>query len=469
MFSSLLNKPSKDHGNGVGSSSEAIEKSIEYLTKNNLGNKKINFRLKDWGVSRQRYWGCPIPIAYDEKGDAHAIPDDMLPVKLPENIDLNSKGNPLDSQNNWKEIKINGKKMIRETDTLDTFVCSSWYYLRFCSPKEKTYGFNKEDIDYWMPVDQYIGGVEHAILHLLYSRFFMQAISFKNKNFNILEPFDGLFTQGMVCHETYKDSDNNWISPEEIEVINGKKYLKKDNSKLVTVGPSESMSKSKKNTIDPENIINSYGADAARLFILSDSPPEKDVQWSEEGIVSSYKFIQKLWNLNSKILQEINKNHQDNNSNELDIYTNKFLKKITDNLEKFSYNKIIANLHEMYSFLSKEINNVYKKDNLILNYKKILIAMSPIIPHFSNECLEMIKTKNVEWPKYDQTKIKEDTVNIVVQINGKKRGLMETQINIPEKILMEKIYQDEKLKKYIVDIQIKKTIFIKDKIINIIV
>jgi len=455
--------------NGFQAPDNSIIETIKILESKKLGNKKINFRLKDWGVSRQRYWGCPIPIAYDEKGDAHAIPDDMLPVKLPENIDLNSKGNPLDSQNNWKEIKINGKKMIRETDTLDTFVCSSWYYLRFCSPKEKTYGFNKEDIDYWMPVDQYIGGVEHAILHLLYSRFFMQAISFKNKNFNILEPFDGLFTQGMVCHETYKDSDNNWISPEEIEVINGKKYLKKDNSKLVTVGPSESMSKSKKNTIDPENIINSYGADAARLFILSDSPPEKDVQWSEEGIVSSYKFIQKLWNLNSKILQEINKNHQDNNSNELDIYTNKFLKKITDNLEKFSYNKIIANLHEMYSFLSKEINNVYKKDNLILNYKKILIAMSPIIPHFSNECLEMIKTKNVEWPKYDQTKIKEDTVNIVVQINGKKRGLMETQINIPEKILMEKIYQDEKLKKYMGDKPIKKTIFIKDKIINIIV
>jgi len=455
--------------NGFQAPDNSIIETIKILESRKLGNKKINFRLKDWGVSRQRYWGCPIPIAYDEKGDAHAIPDDMLPVKLPENIDLNSKGNPLDSQNNWKEIKINGKKMIRETDTLDTFVCSSWYYLRFCSPKEKTYGFNKEDIDYWMPVDQYIGGVEHAILHLLYSRFFMQAISFKNKNFNILEPFDGLFTQGMVCHETYKDSDNNWISPEEIEVINGKKYLKKDNSKLVTVGPSESMSKSKKNTIDPENIINSYGADAARLFILSDSPPEKDVQWSEEGIVSSYKFIQKLWNLNSRILEEINKNHQDNNSNELDIYTNKFLKKITDNLEKFSYNKIVANLYEMYSFLSKEINNIYKKDNLILNYKKILIAISPIIPHFSNECLEIIKTKNVEWPKYDETKIKENTVNIVVQINGKKRGLMETQINISEKILMEKIYQDEKLKKYIDDKPIKKTIFIKDKIINIIV
>ena len=205
----------------------------------------------------------------------------MLPVKLPENIDLNVKGNPLDYQKSWKEVTIGGKKYTRETDTLDTFVCSSWYYLRFCSPNERSYGFKKEDIDYWMPVDQYIGGVEHAILHLLYSRFFMRALSEKNSNFNILEPFSGLFTQGMVCHETYKDPDNNWISPEEIENIDGKKYLKQDRSKLISIGPSESMSKSKKNTIDPENIIANYGADSARLFILSDSPPEKDVQWSE--------------------------------------------------------------------------------------------------------------------------------------------------------------------------------------------
>ena len=218
----------------------------------------------------------------------------------------------------WKKIKINGKKFTRETDTLDTFVCSSWYYLRFCSPKEKDYGFNKEDIDYWMPVDQYIGGIEHAILHLLYSRFFMQALSYNNEKFSITEPFEGLFTQGMVCHETYKDPDGNWVSPEEIENIDGKKYLKKDNSKQITVGSSESMSKSKKNTIDPENIISNYGADAARLFILSDSPPEKDVQWSEEGIVSSFKFIQKLWNLNLKILSEIKKNHKEDFDNEFE-------------------------------------------------------------------------------------------------------------------------------------------------------
>ncbi len=293
--------------NGLNAPENSVLETIKILEEKKLGKKQINFRLKDWGVSRQRYWGCPIPILYDENGQVHPVPPEMLPVKLPENIDLKVKGNPLDSQKQWKEVEINGKKLFRETDTLDTFVCSSWYYLRFCSPKNSLYGFNKEEIDYWMPVDQYIGGVEHAILHLLYSRFFMRALSYGNSNFKIFEPFEGLFTQGMVCHETYKDSDNNWVSPEEIETIDGKKFLKKNPSKRITVGPSESMSKSKKNTIDPENIIRNYGADAARLFILSDSPPEKDVQWSEEGIISSYKFIQKLWNLNSKILSEDSK------------------------------------------------------------------------------------------------------------------------------------------------------------------
>ena len=207
----------------------------------------------------------------------------------------------------WKSITINGKKCIRETDTLDTFVDSSWYFLRFCSPNENNYGFNDNEINYWMPVDQYIGGVEHAILHLLYSRFFMRALNFKNDKFKITEPFESLFTQGMVCHETYQDQNKNWLSPDEIETKDGKNYfVKNDPKSSVIVGPSESMSKSKKNTIDPETMIENYGADAVRLFILSDSPPEKDVQWSDQGMVSSYKFVQKFWLLHQKILEKIN-------------------------------------------------------------------------------------------------------------------------------------------------------------------
>ena len=458
-----------DFLNGLEAPSNSVIETINILEKKNLGKKQINYRLKDWGVSRQRYWGCPIPVAYDEKGKVYPIPESMLPVKLPKDINLNVKGNPLDSQKNWKEIIINGKKLTRETDTLDTFVCSSWYFLRFCSPSKKDYGFNKDEVNYWMPVDQYIGGVEHAILHLLYSRFFMRALAHDNKEFKLLEPFDGLFTQGMVCHETYKDPNNNWISPEEIETIDGKKYLKSNKAIPVTVGPSESMSKSKKNTIDPENIILNYGADAARLFILSDSPPEKDVQWSEEGIVSSFKFIQKLWNLNLKVLNEIKKNHSQDEDEEITKSTNKFIKKVTDNLENFSYNKIIANMHEIYTFLNKQLNTNYTKDTITTNYQKILVLMLPVLPHFANECIETLKSKeNIVWPKFNKDLIQENNVTIVVQFNGKKRGILSSVKNIDEESLMKLIVGDEKLNKYLIDEQIKKKIYIKDKLINII-
>ena len=455
--------------NGLKCPEDSIEKTIKYLEENKLGEKKINFRLKDWGISRQRYWGCPIPIIYDEKNNPTKIPDEMLPVELPAIEKLDPSGNPLDKANNWKNITINNKKYIRETDTLDTFVDSSWYFLRFCSPENNEYGFDIDDVNYWMPVDQYIGGVEHAILHLLYSRFFMQALSFKNEKFNIVEPFEGLFTQGMVCHETYKDHENNWVSPEEIETINGKKYLINDQSREIKVGPSESMSKSKKNTIDPEKIISNYGADSVRLFILSDSPPEKDVQWSEEGIISSFKFIQKLWNLNLKFTKQMEQNYNDDDDQELDKYTNIFLKKITDNLDNFSYNKMVANLHEMYSSLFKQIDKKYTKKTLINNFEKILIAINPIIPHFSSECMRLLKLEKMNWPKYDKNQLIEDKIKIVIQINGKKRGLIETNRDISEQELTNIINNDETLKKYLDKQTFKRKIFIKNKLMNIII
>ncbi len=448
---------------------DSIIKTIEYLEEKNLGEKKINFRLKDWGVSRQRYWGCPIPIIYDENNEPQKAPKEMLPIELPKISKLETAGNPLDSLHDWKNIEVDGKKFTRETDTLDTFVDSSWYYLRFCSPRKNEYGFSYEDINYWMPVDQYIGGVEHAILHLLYSRFFMHALSYKNKKFNLTEPFEGLFTQGMVCHETYKDEKNNWVSPDEIISIDGKKFLKTNQSQEIKVGPSESMSKSKKNTIDPENIINNYGADSVRLFILSDSPPEKDVQWSEEGIVASYKFIQKLWTMNNKILDEFKKNHLTDSSEKLNKYTNKFIKKIETNLDNFSYNIIIANLHEMQSFLSKEIEMGYSQKTIKENYNKILVTMLPIVPHLANECLEMIGTHGEKiWPNYDENQLVEEKNLIVVQINGKKRGLVQVEQNIEEENLMKLIFADDKLIKYLENKNIKKKIYIKDKLINII-
>jgi len=457
-----------DYLNGLDAPENSVLETIKILEKKKIGRKKINFRLKDWGVSRQRYWGCPIPIAYDEKGKVYPIPRSMLPIKLPEKINLNVKGNPLDSVPQWKDINIDGKKLKKETDTLDTFVCSSWYYLRFCSPNEKSYGFKKEDIDYWMPVDQYIGGVEHAILHLLYSRFFMRAIEYKNESFEIKEPFESLFTQGMVCHETYKDEDNNWLRPDEVEKINGK-FVKKINPKMsVKVGPSESMSKSKKNVIDPEFIIKSFGADSVRLFILSDSPPEKDVQWSEQGMASSYKFIQKMWTLHCEIKNKLKNEEKSKVDEKLNKFTNQIIYKITNNLEKFNYNVIIANIYEAYNYLNKYIKDNKNIINLESNYIKIITCLSPVIPHFANECLEDIGYKDIlEWPEFNKKLLEDEKVNFVIQINGKKRLLLNVSKNINESNLMKILEDEDNLKKYLGDKKIKKTIFVQNRLINI--
>ncbi|MDA9860800.1 leucine--tRNA ligase [Candidatus Pelagibacter sp.] len=456
--------------NDLEAPSESIIKTIEFLEKNNLGKKKTNYRLKDWGISRQRYWGCPIPIAYDENNNPIKIPRDMLPVKLPEIKKLSNVGNPLDTQEDWKYFILDGKKYRRETDTLDTFVDSSWYFLRFCSPQNTDHGFTQEEANYWMPVDQYIGGVEHAILHLLYSRFFMQALSHKNDNFKLKEPFSGLFTQGMVCHETYKDQQNKWLTPEEVTSEDGKKFYKKTNpSEEVIVGPTESMSKSKKNTIDPESIIKNYGADSVRLFILSDSPPEKDVQWSDQGMAASFKFIQKLWTLNSKVLNKIENDHKENEGENLIKFTNQLIHKITQNLEKFHYNVIVANLYEMYNFLIKEIDKPIKKKVLIENYKKILILLNPLIPHFSNECLGTINEYQINWPSVSKVDLIEDEINFVVQINGKKRAILKVKRNMIEKEILEKIKLNQEMKKFIRHQEIKKSIFVPNRLINIIV
>ncbi len=459
-----------DYLDGLKVPEESIIKTIDILEKKKLGKKKINFRLKDWGVSRQRYWGCPIPIAYDKDGNVFPIPRNKLPVKLPENINLNSKGNPLDNAEEWKKIKIDGEEFTRETDTLDTFVDSSWYFIRFCSPNYKEYGFNYEEINYWMPVDQYIGGVEHAILHLLYSRFFTRALNYRNTKFKLKEPFEGLFTQGMVCHKTFKDDNDNWLNPSEVESEDGKNYFLKKNPDIkVKVGSSESMSKSKKNTIDPEKIIQNYGADSVRLFILSDSPPEKDVQWSEQGMVASYKFIQKLWLLHEKIKNKLKNDNDKEVSYEISKFANQMINKINFNLERFNYNVIIANMYETYNFLNHEINKPIKKEILLENYKKILSIMSPIIPHFTSECLNDLKLDIFQqWPKVDKTKLEDENIEYVVQINGKKRSLITLKKDVDEKTLIEKIKKDQKSKKFLEGSNIIRSIFIKNKLINLI-
>ena len=456
--------------NGLKVPEESINRTIKYLEEKKLGKRKTNYRLKDWGVSRQRYWGCPIPIAYDENNNIVKIPENELPVKLPENININTNGNPLDAQEKWKNTLINGKKCIRETDTLDTFVDSSWYYLRFCSAQDKLKPFNKSDIDYWMPVDQYIGGVEHAILHLLYSRFFMRALNLNNSEIKFTEPFKGLFTQGMVCHETYKDENNNWLSPEEVTSINGKDFFeKKDKNKIVKVGPSESMSKSKKNTIDPQNIIDQYGADAVRFFILADSPPERDIQWSEEGMLSSYKFIQKFWLLSEQII-DLSKIKSDKQNEELEVFTNQSINKINQALKKFRYNVIIATYHEIYSYYKKITENGKNFKNLKYSFQKIMLTMIPVIPHLANECLEKLNyNKDINWPDVEQKYLKTETINIVIQINGKKRAIISVENDIQENEIISQIKNKQLIDKYVKNGKIVKTIYVKNRLINYIV
>ena len=460
--------------NGLKAPEESIIKTIKLLEEKKIGKKKINFRLKDWGISRQRYWGCPIPIAYKKNKEITKVPLNQLPIKLPENINLSTQGNPLDHQEDWKQIKIDGEDCLLETDTLDTFVDSSWYFLRFCSPGNTEEGFNIDDVNYWMPVDQYIGGVEHAILHLLYSRFFTRALDYNNKNIKSKEPFKGLFTQGMVCHETYKDKNDKWFSPEEVASDDGKSYHnKKDTSDKIFVGPSESMSKSKRNTIDPEQMIKDFGADAVRLFILSDSPPEKDVQWSDQGMVASYKFIQKFWSMHKRIekkIQEQSKNKTQTFNKNIEEFTNQMLNRVNNSLDKFSYNVIIANLHEIYSFFNKILNTDIVNKNLLDNYIKILTIMLPITPHLANECLSEISSdKAFFWPEIKKEYLENKKFNIVIQINGKKRSLISTENSMDEKELLEKIKKIKELQKFLDQKNIIKSIFIKDKLINLII
>ena len=442
---------------------------IEKVEKNKIGKKQTLFRLKDWGISRQRYWGCPIPMIYLEDGSVVPVDKSELPIKLPNDVDLKSSGNPLENNSKWKKTvhKKTGKPATRETDTLDTFVDSSWYFLRFCSPSYKDAPFNEKEINYWMAVDQYIGGIEHAILHLLYSRFFMKAIKKCNNKINCSEPFKNLFTQGMVCHETYQDLNNNWLYPDEIEKISSKKAIKKKDKSEVNIGPSESMSKSKKNTIDPETMIKLYGADAVRWFILSDSPPEKDVQWSDVGVVSASKFLQKIWNLNQLILnnKETNTIKKDEENFKIKIET--YIYKIDKAINNFQLNVAIAQFYEVYKYLNDSIKLKINKNILIQNLTKIMKLMIPFTPHLAFECLTNLNSKESNiWPEINEKALEGSKINMVIQINGKTRDVMHIKRDLSENELNELIKNSSKAKKYIVNKEIIKTIYVKNKIIN---
>ena len=448
----------------------AKKKIINVIEEKKLGKGKTLYRLKDWGVSRQRYWGCPIPMLYLEDGSVVPVDKSELPIKLPDDIDIKYSGNPLDIHTKWKNTihKSTGKKAVRETDTLDTFVDSSWYFLRFCSPHHKSSPLDESKINYWMPVDQYIGGIEHAILHLLYSRFFTKALDVCNNKINISEPFKNLFTQGMVCHETYKDQNNQWLYPEEVEKEDTNKFIKKIDKTLVNVGPSESMSKSKKNTVDPETMIKQYGADAVRWFILSDSPPEKDIQWSNTGVASANKFLQKIWDLNFSFGNRENRENDGSIDNSFANKFNNFVFKIDQSIQQFRFNVSIALFYETYSFMKNNFDNkisnkIYRE--CLIKYVKLML---PFTPHLSHECLDLHKCKDIEnWPEIEKNN--DEEIKLAVQINGKTRDIITLKKNLNEKEINLLIKKESKAQKFLQNSKIIKTIFVKDRIINYII
>ena len=452
------------------STKEAKKNIIKKLSDKKIGNSKIIYRLKDWGISRQRYWGCPIPIMYREDGKIILVPEKDLPVTLPKDIDFTKPGNPLENHPTWKHTKCpeTGMKAIRETDTLDTFVDSSWYFLRFCSAQEKIKPFNVEDINYWMPVDQYIGGVEHAILHLLYSRFFTLALEDEYK-FKFSEPFENLFTQGMVCHPTYKTKTGKWVFPKD--VIEKDNFFSLKNNEEVIKGDSQAMSKSKKNIIDPDDIIKIYGSDAVRWFILSDSPPDRDIQWSDNGIQGAFKYIQKIWRTYEKLNMYKKEKEEDNNTllKKSDI----LIKEITDCIEKFHINVAVAKLYVFLNNINEEIEKqTLNKEDIVNVYKKYLIIISAFIPYIANECWEKITEKqdmNLQsWPKIDESFLHKENFDIVIQINGKKRAIINATNNESEESIFSKSLAIKNIQ-VILDKQIvEKKIFIKNKLLNIV-
>jgi len=449
---------------------EAQKKIVNIIEDKRIGNSKIIYRLKDWGISRQRYWGCPIPILYREDGKIISIPEKDLPVTLPEDIDFSKPGNPLENHPTWKYTNCpeTGMKATRETDTLDTFVDSSWYFLRFCSPQEQKRPFNEEDVNYWMPVDQYIGGVEHAILHLLYSRFFNLALKDEFK-FKFSEPFQNLFTQGMVCHPTFKTEEGEWVFPKDVKLEDGKYFL--DNNLKVLKGDSQAMSKSKKNIVDPDDIIKIYGSDAVRWFILSDSPPDRDIQWSDNGIQGAYKYIKKIWQVSEKILnyQKTNENFNKNFLVNVDI----LVKEISECVQKFQMNVAVAKLYTFLNIINDEVEKLeIDKNSLTDVFKKYLIIISAFIPYVANECWEQITKKNdlvtQEWPKFNNESLKKDEFNVVIQINGKKRAIINAINNESVDDIFSKSLAIKNIKVILEEKTIIKKIFIKNKLLNIV-
>lgn len=453
---------------------------IKRCEENETGFGTTQYRLRDWGISRQRYWGCPIPVVYrNSDGACIPVPDDQLPVTLPDDVSFDKPGNPLDHHPTWKHTTCpeTGEPATRETDTFDTFFESSWYQFRYCDPKNETLPVDKDKAGYWLPenggVDQYIGGVEHAVLHLLYARFFTKAM--RTCGFvDCKEPFNGLFTQGMVTHETYTDADGKWMFPSDAIKKDGA-WLHAETGAPVTIGPSIKMSKSKKNVIDPEEILDTYGADAARLFILSDSPPERDLEWTESGIEGAWKFINKSYSaITSMDLQDGSDESLSEKAKDLRQLTHKTIKGVGEAIEAFAMNKAVALLREFYNkFTSFKPDDAGEHFALKEAVETFIVLMNPICPHLSEEIWGLLGNKtpltDQKWPKYQEDLLVSDTITVGVQVNGKVRASITFPADADQSTVQDIALAEEKVQRAMDGKSLRKFIYVPGRIVNVVV
>ena len=470
-----------DFLNGL-STTNAIEAAIEKLEAVGLGEGATTYRLRDWGVSRQRYWGCPIPVVKCQDCGTQPVPDDQLPVTLPDDVTFDVPGNPLEHHPTWKHTTCPkcGRDALRETDTLDTFADSSWYYARFAAPADDK-PVDAEEAKYWLPVDQYIGGVEHAVLHLLYSRFFARAM----RDAGLLplpsgEPFDALFTQGMVTHETYKSEADAWLSPEEIEAKDDG-FIESATGKPVKVGAIEKMSKSKKNTVDPTEIISDFGADVARWFVLSDSPPERDVEWTQSGVEGSWRFAQKVWAVVDELPADAPKEgdalpEMDEAGEALRKVTHRSLHAITDAIDSFRFNSAVATVHEWVNALRKAEAQEGTPAVLAARVEStsfLARALVPFMPHLAEECWARIGGVGLVsagvWPSVDENLLKDDTITLPVQVNGKKRAELSVAADASKDDIEAAAMKLPQVSSFTDGKTVRKVIVVPGRIINIVV
>ncbi|WP_417595504.1 leucine--tRNA ligase [Parasphingorhabdus sp.] len=428
------------------------------------GKAQTTWRLRDWGVSRQRYWGTPIPIIHCNDCGPVPVPKDQLPIVLPEDIDFETPGNPLERHATWKHVDCPkcGKAARRETDTLDTFVDSSWYFLRFASqPDDRP--FDPEVVKQWLPVTQYIGGVEHAILHLLYARFWTRALASIGK-LDFAEPFESLFTQGMVTHETYKHGDGSWLSPDEVEK-NGSDWAVIADGSPVTTGRVEKMSKSKKNVVDPDPIIEQYGADAVRFFMLSDSPPERDLPWSEAGIEGSWRFVQRLWRLFIAVVDSSDAGEDKALRRKL----HQTVAGVAGDVEALSFNKAVAKVFELVNLIEKSQPSADRT----IAIKSLARIVAPMVPHIAEEAWALFGESGLiadaPWPEVDESLLVDDEVTIAIQVRGKLRDTITTAKGSSKDQLEELALASGKVQRSLDGAEIKKVIVVPDRLVNIVI